>query len=244
MTNISSTELGALDEYLATLQSDQLSYGLARAIRGLREEVLLSGYFQMGQTALTAGASLDATRLQIGGGAHVLAGWLNLDIVPPADLLWDIRESLPFDDGVTEKIFSEHCLEHLDYPRSAKRHVSEMFRVLAPGGQAIVGVPDANKVIRAYVDGDMAVLNHYTETWYAHRTCHGDFNSPIDWVNYVLRDQEDDSVYHPHFWGYDLAKLVSLFTMAGFSSVKEWEFDPALANQKRQWGSIYVVATK
>lgn len=31
---------------------------------------------------------------------------------------------------------------------------------------------------------------------------------------------------------------------AGFSRVEPWAFDPAIANPKRQWGSIYLLATK
>lgn len=82
------------------------------------------------------------------------------------------------------------------------------------------------------------------ERWYAKRDCLGDINTYLDLINYVFRDQDDDPTYTPHHWAYDHEKLTQLFTDAGFRSVEPWPFDPAVANPKRQWGSVYVVAIK
>ncbi|GFH38816.1 hypothetical protein SCWH03_50770 [Streptomyces pacificus] len=60
----------------------------------------------------------------------------------------------------------------------------------------------------------------------------------------AFRDQDDDPTYTPHLWAYDHEKLVQLFTEAGFTTVEPWTFDPTMANPKRRWSSVYVVATK
>lgn len=132
----------------------------------------------------------EPAKIQIGGGTHRIDGFFNIDAVPPADLLWDIREGIPLQDDSASEIFSEHFLEHIDYPRSAKHYAREAYRVLVPGGRII------------------------------------------------------NPKYTPHLWAYDHDKLVQLFTEASFTTVEPWTFDPAMANPKRLWGSVYVIATK
>ena len=141
-------------------------------------------------------------------------------------------------------IFTEHVLEHLDYPVSAKRFVAECFRVLGPGGHLIVGVPDAAWVIGGYVNHDQALRGRMMRDWYGKRDDTQHVDTYLDLVNYVFRDQDDSDRYTPHLWAYDYTKLESLMTSAGFSSVGPWQFDPRLANPDRQWGSVYAAATK
>ncbi|GAA3014905.1 hypothetical protein JCM13580A_36230 [Streptomyces drozdowiczii] len=90
----------------------------------------------------------------------------------------------------------------------------------------------------------MGTSDETIERWYAKRDCRGDINTRLDLVNLVFRDQDDDPTYTPHLWAYDHEKLVQLFTEAGFTTVEPWTFDPSMANPKRRWGSVYVVATK
>jgi len=80
--------------------------------------------------------------------------------------------------------------------------------------------------------------------WYGKRNCLGDFNTYIDLVNYVFRDQDDNKKYTPHLWSYDFEKLQSLMIECGFLKVERWKFDPTIAQSKREWGSIYIIATK
>jgi hypothetical protein len=78
----------------------------------------------------------------------------------------------------------------------------------------------------------------------AKRNCLADLNTYLDPVNYVFCDQDDDDKYTPHLWAYDYDKLADLFIQAGFSNTEPWTFDPDIANPKRQWGSVYIIATK
>ncbi|WP_425470044.1 class I SAM-dependent methyltransferase [Streptomyces tateyamensis] len=242
-TGISSSN-DLLGEQLTTALADPATgHGLARTLRAALREVELSRYHRATQRAFPDSPDEQPTKIQIGGGSHQLDGFFNIDLVPPADFLWDVREGIPLRDGTVELLFNEHFLEHIDYPRSAKGFAREAFRVLAPGGQIITGVPDAAHVLNRYPAAP-AETGEMVERWYSKRTCRQDVNTYLDLVNLVFRDQDDDPNYTPHLWAYDFEKLVQLFTEAGFTTVRPWAFDATLANPKREWASVYVVATK
>ncbi|MFI1964038.1 methyltransferase domain-containing protein [Streptomyces pathocidini] len=220
------------------------THGLARSLRAAAREIELHRHHHASQRAWPSGRiDQKPTKVQIGGGTHRIDGFFNIDAVPPADLLWDVREGIPLHDDTVQTIFSEHFMEHIDYPCSVKHYVAESHRVLVPGGQIITGVPDAAFALSQYP----GALDRSTETidrWYAKRDCLGDINTQLDLVNLVFRDQDDDPNYTAHLWAYDHEKLVQLFTEAGFTTVEPWTFDSSMANPKRRWGSVYVVATK
>ncbi len=227
------------------LASEHATHGLRRALRAVAREIAVwEGHACSAVELGNQAGRLEARQIQIGGGAHTLAGFVNVDLVPPADVLWDVREGLPFRNVTSSVIFAEHFLEHIDYPVSAKRFVAECFRVLAAGGHLIVGVPDAALVIDGYVNDDQALRDRMMRDWYGNRDNQAHVNTYVDLVNYVFRDQDDSDRYTPHLWAYDYPKLESLMTSAGFRSVEPWQFDPRIANPERQWGSVYAVATK
>jgi predicted SAM-dependent methyltransferase len=232
------------EQIAALLEEPTTTHGLARTLRAAAKEIELNRYHRASQKAWPNGRIDEApTKVQIGGGAHRVDGFFNIDAVPPADLLWDVREGIPLHDATVRFLFSEHFLEHIDYPRSAKLYAREAHRVLAPGGQLVTGVPDAGYVLNQYPAGPER-STQMIERWYANRNCREDINTFLDLINYVFRDQDDDPTYNPHFWAYDHEKLVQMFTEAGFTTVEPWTFDPDLANPKRQWASAYVIATK
>ncbi|MER8094093.1 class I SAM-dependent methyltransferase [Streptomyces goshikiensis] len=240
-----STSIDRLGEQIAALLADPATtHGLARTLRATAKEIELSRHHRASQKAFPSGRIEAAPKhIQVGGGAHRIDGFFNIDAVPPADLLWDVREGLPLQDNTVEVLFSEHFLEHIDYPMSAKHYACEAHRVLTPGGQLITGVPDAAHVLSRYPTGPEQA-EEMVDRWYAKRTCRQDINTYLDLINYVFRDQDDDPEYTPHLWAYDLDKLRQLFTEAGFKTVEPWAFDPTMANAKREWASVYVVATR
>jgi predicted SAM-dependent methyltransferase len=228
-----------------TLTSAHTTHGVRRTLRAaIRELDLWEAHARSTATLGTQAGRLEARHIQIGGGVHTLNGYVNVDLVPPADVLWDVREGLPFREITAQVIFTEHFLEHIDYPVSVKRFVAECFRVLADDGQLIVGVPDAAMVIDAYVHDDPVIRERMMREWYDKRDNQEHFNTYLDLVNYVFRDQDDNNRYTPHLWSYDYDKLASLMVATGFRSVEPWQFDPRLANPNRQWGSVYAIAVK
>lgn len=75
--------------------------------------------------------------------------YLSVDLEPgKADQVADIQH-LPFADGSFDAIYCSHVLEHIPDDRKAMR---ELFRVLAPGGWALVMVPLDPKLDATYQD--------------------------------------------------------------------------------------------
>ena len=184
------------------------------------------------------------TKIQIGGGDHMIKDYFNIDIVSPADLIHDIRKGIPLPDNSISFIFTEHLLEHLDYPKSVKKLIGECYRVLKQSGKLVVGVPDSEIMILAYVKKDMKFYNKLMKSWYSKRDIKKDINTYIDLLNLHFRDQYKNKKYSQHLWAYDKEKLSSLFMEAGFKRVKKWKFDNKIANPKRKFGSIYCEAIK
>lgn len=219
------------------------THGLSLALRRLTKEIELYKQHLKGQESLQAGIrKKSARRVQIGGGSHYLEGFLNIDIVPPADIVWDVREELPLASESSELIFSEHLLEHLDYPASAKKLAKECFRVLEKGGRLILGVPNSEQAVRAYVTRDPHYFARTAGRWQRKRDCV--IETYIDVLNYHFRDQQDDDKYSPHLWSYDLEKLEFMLKASGFTEIGEWEIDLSLVNPKRIDRTLYVVAVK
>lgn len=223
------------------LFSKEVTHGLKRALRSLLKEIAaFKSYTTLGVKVVMP----DSSKIQIGGGTHYLAGFINIDILPPADIIFDVREGIPLPSESAEFLFSEHFLEHIDYPISVKKIIKETYRVLRKNGKIVVGVPDSRRVIEAYMKRDRNKLNEYIRRWYGKRDNLKHFNTAIDVVNYHFRDQDDSNKYAPHLWGYDKEKLESLLKSAGFRGIREWKFNPKIANLKRKFGSIYIEGKK
>ncbi len=88
-------------------------------------------------------------RLNLGCSDRHLAGYVNVDISPPADKLVDLGEDWPWPDGSIEEVFAADIFEHLP----DKRHtMNELWRVLKPGGLARIEIPTAAKGAGAFCD--------------------------------------------------------------------------------------------
>jgi predicted SAM-dependent methyltransferase len=65
----------------------------------------------------------------------------------------DISETLPFGDGCVDWVYSEHLIEHVT-PLVAIRWLTEVRRILTPGGLLRITTPDLSKYAQSYVSGD------------------------------------------------------------------------------------------
>lgn len=234
-------------QFVTSTPEVNVTHGLSRALKQLEKEQQLFERFDS-QRAISLQKCKGRTfeNVQIGSGPHPIDGFTNLDLGFDADITWDIREGMPFDDESVGFIFSEHTLEHIDYPVSVKNHFDDLYRILSPGGIAVIGVPNGRLIAEAYVNNDLGLITEYQKKWYKNRDCLAYFNTPVDTLNYVFRDQDDSDTYTPHFWAYDAEKMFQLFSDTGFDqeSIGLWEFDPAIATPKREWGTLYVQAGK
>lgn len=82
---------------------------------------------------------LGRWNLYIGGAGRTPPGYVNLDLFPitGVDVAAD-AEALPFPSGIFTRVECDAVLEHVRHP---ERVVSEITRVLAPGGYAHLVTP-------------------------------------------------------------------------------------------------------
>lgn len=148
-------------------------------------------------------------RVNLGCGPLPAAGWLNVDAVSrSADLIQDLGRPLDLPDACAEMVFSEHVLEHLDFPDEARMFLGEAFRILRPGGHLRVIVPDGEKVIRAYASADTEML----------RILAPSEPTPIEVVNRIFRE------HGFHRFAYDYALLERELARAGFVEARRASF--------------------
>ena len=81
---------------------------------------------------------------------------MNVDVFPGGDLTLDLRRNLPFESNCCEQIFSEHCIEHFDYPDAVSHLLQECLRILKPSGVFRFSVPDTEWPLLSYAEGPAA----------------------------------------------------------------------------------------
>jgi predicted SAM-dependent methyltransferase len=71
----------------------------------------------------------------------------------------DIGEALPFEDGAFDWVYAEHLIEHVPLP-IAVGWLTEVRRVLAPGGLLRLTTPDLRRYAEGYVGKDGFFARH------------------------------------------------------------------------------------
>jgi 2-polyprenyl-3-methyl-5-hydroxy-6-metoxy-1,4-benzoquinol methylase len=143
-------------------------------------------------------------RLNVGCGADIRPGWINIDAVnPAADRRCRIQD-LDYADGSVEHIEAVMVLEHLSLA-DARAFARNAYRMLAPGGVLVIEVPDLAKVCRLIV-------------------MHADDPDRLENGAFGLRGIFGDPLTHAapedsHRWGYTPASLTALMSAAGFTTI-------------------------
>ena len=219
---------------------DRIPRGIGKAIQSVLQESRILLQHSSGVRKARQYANRTCLKLNVGCGAHTKAGWVNIDIAPNVDLTLDARRESPLRDGCASEFYSEHLVEHLEYPVSARVFLSEAFRVLEPGGQFSVGVPDTEWILRDYnglpyrehAPGEwlkFVIDGHHHPKW-----CH----TPLDHINHHFRQ------YSEHKYAYDFETLADALKQAGFVNMRQREFDASRDSAARAIGTLYVDAEK
>lgn len=100
-------------------------------------------------------------KLNLGSGSAPMEGYINCDLYPSGvtvagatepnkdvDMVFDLRNGLPFNDDSVDEIVAIQVLEHLDNPLAL---LKEAYRVLRVGGIIDVAVPDLTVIAREWV---------------------------------------------------------------------------------------------
>lgn len=90
-------------------------------------------------------------KINIGPGLWKREGWHTLDCYVKADIQVDLRKHTPFPivDNVVEKVFSSHCIEHIE-DSHIEFMLKELYRTMKPGGVLRLSCPDADSALEAY----------------------------------------------------------------------------------------------
>ncbi len=143
-------------------------------------------------------------RIHIGCGDIDATGFVNVDAQPYPHVHYvhdDITDLSMFADGGAELVYMCHVLEHV--PRLEIFDVlSELKRVLRPGGVLRISVPDFDRLVEMY------------------RAT----GSNADYVISPLLGSHANP-YDVHYWIFTKASLSVILRQAGFSMVRTW--DPA-----------------
>ncbi len=121
----------------------------------------------------------EVRRLNWGCGATTPEEWINSDLLPGpgVDIAANILDGLPIDDESIDYISSQHALQDLQiYDQVAA--LTELRRILKPGGVLRLSLPDLDLAIDAYQRGDR---NHFLVwDW---DTLSGNFITHVLWYN-------------------------------------------------------------
>lgn len=215
--------MGSLREFTRTrIPLSTEFYELLRMRRGM------SGTRSRVEKLLASG---EPIKLDIGGGEAGKNGWSTIDITDSCDLFWDLRKGIPFPDASVDVVYSSHFFEHLTYPEG-QWILKESLRVLKSGGVFSICVPNARMYIEAY----LASL-HLGDEVFSWKPAYNSTTS-IDAINYVAYMAGE------HKYMFDQENLLHLLSAAGFSQVRQREFDPSCDRAERDFESIYAQGIK
>lgn len=146
----------------------------------------------------------EPLRLHIGGEA-VKEGWkiVNIKPLPGVDFLGSATDLSVFQDGTVDAIYGSHIYEHLDYNSEVLKAFGEAFRVLKPGGQFLVAVPDLEVLARLFVEPGLTLQDKF----HVMRMIYGGQTDPWDY----------------HKVGYSADILAQFMASAGFEGMERVE---------------------
>lgn len=169
-------------------------------------------------------------RLELGS-ARRRPGFYTVDLGAGADLVLDLRNGIPFPDNSIDLIYTSHLLEHFDYNEMIKL-LRDVYRVLKPGGEFKIVVPDASLFVRGYMDPMRFDAEKYIQE--PNFKVYG----AIDYVNYIAY------MGGAHRFMFDSENLLNILHSAGFVQAQVREFDPVMDLEIRKHQSIHAVAYK
>lgn len=139
-------------------------------------------------------------KLNLGCGGKRLKDYVNCDVVKTSytDDVFSMVE-IPYKDGTINGIYCEHALEHLGHNESVKA-IQEFSRVLQPGGELQLYVPDLERCCIGYLNNNQDVINGYPAK---------------EWFKYTVYGIQKDengvpAEYQQHKTGFNKIELVEL----------------------------------
>jgi SAM-dependent methyltransferase len=204
------------------------------------------------QSATSSPTTQPPQLLHLGCGLTAPQEWLNVDgslnawmaqrpllkklavtlrLVPrsQAEIPWptnvkiaDLRKRLPFEAGSFDAVYASHLLEHL-HRQEALALLTEVRRVLKPGGVCRMLVPDLRAIVQEYLgeralEGETGAEDDKARQ-FCRRLLMRKEAPPRGGVVYRAYTALTD--FHDHKWMYDGASLVKIMIEGGFVECRE-----------------------
>jgi len=103
--------------------------------------------------------------LNLGCGYRYHPEWTNVDFVSTGEgvIAHNLRSGLPFPDNHFEVVYHSHVLEHFHYALDNEllNVLTEWKRVLQPGGQLLISVPDLKTLCWLYLSPNFDPLERH-----------------------------------------------------------------------------------
>jgi SAM-dependent methyltransferase len=150
-------------------------------------------------------------KLNLGCGDKILEGYVNVDVVESRagktpDVLCDLHQLTPFEDGVADEVMAIHVVEHF-WRWEVVDILKEWSRVLKPGGKMILECPNLVSACQAVLaDPDNATLP-------------GQQGQRSMWVLYGDPSWRDPLMVHR--WGYTPRSLAQVMWEAGLRELRQ-----------------------
>jgi SAM-dependent methyltransferase len=161
---------------------------------------------------------------------------------PTSTALWG-KDRFEFEDNTYDLVFASHVLEHVPWYRTVTA-LQEVFRVLKPGGEFEVYVPDFAYIVQCYLKqrcGDnWRVFNPNSDwmTWVNGRI----FTYGEDAVELLSPERPIPQTHHKAV--FDQRHLVACLIAAGFNRVIPVESGTRRHGQKHSIPEVGAIAVK
>lgn len=199
--------------------------------------------------------SSEGLKLHLGCGRIILQGFINIDLGDISDLKhledattkviggYDLTYGIGLPNDCCKFIYSSHFLEHLDVFQGLKL-LKECYRVLMPGGNLRIAIPDIANACRLYSIGGIKekIMSHprwediYKVIPHALQKL-----EDTDFLNFFVYDTGGPG---GHKAIYDEKNLVATLTEVEFSAVTMSEYQECIDMSFHKGFSLYVSATK
>lgn len=241
------------------------TYGIKLSISALDTYIKLypANYSELSKLFEKAnpGKKLEGSiKLNIGAGVWKKKGWYTLDCYLEADIKADLRRCKPLllDDNQLEKVFSSHCIEHIE-THHLQYLLKELYRCMKPGALMRLACPDADLAFEAYKNNDIEWFNgihtkgeigaKLVNTFVSYEAGQGgppveedvvrekfESLSKDEFIEWAISLCDRSKRYIAHINGIYYEKLEKLLEEAGFENIERSSFNNSKDNEFRGEG--------
>ena len=148
----------------------------------------------------------NLSKLHLGCGGKRLDGYINVDVIGTeyTDEIFSLT-NIPYKNESISAIYCEHVIEHLSHVE-CRKSIEEMSRVIVPGGELMLFLPDLELCCLNYLQSNGSRINGFIDK---------------DWYKYTIFGIQQDAngvsaEWQFHKTGFSKSEIVALLEENGF----------------------------